>query len=46
VKRITPPSYATPRVGSVTTEGDAILKADELRALLGFDGSGVKFESN
>ena len=41
VKRITPPSYGTPRVGSKTTEGDSILRADELRAL-GFDGSGVK----
>jgi hypothetical protein len=41
VKRITPPSYGTPRVGSETTEGDSILRADELRAL-GFDGSGVK----
>ena len=41
VKRITPPSYATPRVGSETTEGDTILRADELRAL-GFGGSGVK----
>ena len=41
VTRITPPNYATPRAGSVTTEGDAILKADALRAL-GVDGSGVK----
>lgn len=41
VKRITPPIYATPRTGSVITEGDAILNADEVRAL-GFDGSGVK----
>ena len=42
VKRITPPSYGIPRTGSVTSEGDAILNADELRALKGFDGSGVK----
>jgi subtilisin family serine protease len=41
IKRITPPSYGTTRVGSVTTEGDAILRAAELRAL-GVDGSGVK----
>ena len=41
VKRITTPSYGTTRVGSKTTEGDTILRADELRAL-GFDGSGVK----
>jgi hypothetical protein len=42
VKRITPPRYGAPRTGSVTTEGDTILNADELRALKGFDGSGVK----
>ncbi|MGD8370451.1 MAG: S8 family serine peptidase [Syntrophobacterales bacterium] len=41
VKRITPPSYGTTRVGSVTTEGDAILRAAELRAL-GVDGSGIR----
>lgn len=41
VKRITPPRYGTPQVGSVTTEGDAILRANALRAR-GFDGSGVK----
>ena len=45
VKRVTPPNYGTPWVGSVTTEGDAILRADELRSL-GFDGSGVRVESN
>ncbi|MFB3045908.1 MAG: PKD domain-containing protein [Acidiferrobacterales bacterium] len=41
VRRITPPSYGIPQTGSVTTEGDAILNADALRAL-GFDGSGAK----
>ena len=41
VVRITTPSYGRSRSGSVTTEGDSILKADQLRAL-GFDGSGVK----
>jgi hypothetical protein len=41
VRRITAPRYGTPRVGSKTTEGDSILRADELRTL-GFDGSGVK----
>ena len=41
VSRITSPSYAAPRAGSVTTEGDAILGSDLLRAL-GVDGSGVK----
>jgi hypothetical protein len=41
IKRITPPSYGTTRVGSVNTEGDAILRAAELRAL-GVDGSGIR----
>lgn len=41
VTRITPPGYPTPRVGSVTTEGDVILNAAALRAL-GVRGSGVK----
>lgn len=41
VIRVTPPGYGTPMTGSVMTEGDAILKADLLRAL-GLDGRGVK----
>ncbi len=41
VSRITSPGYATPRAGSVTTEGDAILRSDLVRTL-GVDGSGVK----
>ena len=41
VRLITPPDYAVTRTGSVTTEGDAVLKADQLRAL-GFDGTGVR----
>jgi subtilisin family serine protease len=41
VKLITPPDYAVTRIGSVTTEGDAVLNADQLRAL-GFDGTGVR----
>ncbi len=41
VTRVTPPSYGRPHAGSKTTEGDAILKADQLRAL-GVDGTGVK----
>ena len=36
------PNYAVHRVGSVTTEGDAILHADQARARYGVDGSGVK----
>jgi hypothetical protein len=36
------PNYAVHRAGAVTTEGDAILHADQARAKYGVDGSGVK----
>ncbi len=36
------PDYPVRNAGSVTTEGDAILRADELRATYGADGSGVR----
>ena len=41
VRRIEPPSYATTMTGSENTEGDAVLRAVNLRGL-GFDGTGVK----
>jgi subtilisin family serine protease len=41
VVRITVPSYGLPAAGRVTTQGDAILRATELRAL-GASGQGVK----
>lgn len=41
VRAVKAPDYAIPRVGSKTTEGDVILRANELRAR-GFDGSGVR----
>ena len=41
VLQITPPNYGFPRTGSVNTEGDSILMADQLRQL-GLNGSGVK----
>jgi subtilisin family serine protease len=41
VKKITPPSYGKTRTGSVTTEGDVILGSDDVRNVLGFDGTGV-----
>ncbi|MGI9335410.1 MAG: hypothetical protein ACR2RL_19865 [Gammaproteobacteria bacterium] len=41
VTRIAPPSYRFTRAGSVTTEGDVILRADSVRGL-GVDGSGVR----
>lgn len=36
------PPYGVPQAGSVTSEGDAILRAAELRGALGVDGSGVR----
>lgn len=36
------PSYPVRRIGSVTTEGDAILHSDAVRSQLGLDGTGVK----
>ncbi|MFQ5769183.1 MAG: S8 family serine peptidase [bacterium] len=39
---IRPPDYALNMTGSVNTEGDSILKADDVRNILGIDGSGVK----
>lgn len=41
VQKITTPNYAQPRSGSVTTEGDRIHKANQLRSL-GLSGRGVK----
>jgi hypothetical protein len=41
VKRITFPSYGITNQGSKNTQGDAILKASQLRAL-GYDGRGIK----
>lgn len=42
VIRITTPDYAFPRTGSVNTEGDAVIRADDVRNMLGITGSGVK----
>ena len=41
VKLITTPGYRVTRIGSVTTEGDVVLKADQVRGL-GYDGTGVR----
>ena len=41
VEKITTPSYGTPAAGRVTTVGDSILQADQLRAI-GASGLGVK----
>ncbi|MBI2487095.1 MAG: S8 family serine peptidase [Deltaproteobacteria bacterium] len=42
VTKVTPPSYGKTRTGSVETEGDAILGSDDVRDILGFDGSGIR----
>jgi len=42
VIKVTPPSYAHTRAGSLTTQGDAVLGSDDVRNILGFDGTGVK----
>lgn len=42
VVKVTPPSYAHTRVGSVTTQGDAVIGADDARDSFGVDGSGIK----
>ena len=39
---IRPPSYAVRMTGSVTTEGDTILRADQVRSQLKVDGTGVR----
>jgi Subtilase family len=36
------PDYGVRQTGSVDTEGDAVLKADQVRSMLGVDGSGVR----
>ena len=42
VVKVAPPSYAHTRAGSLTTQGDAVLGSDDVRNILGFDGTGVK----
>lgn len=42
VKSVRLPDYGIPNTGSITTEGDIILNADQVRALFGVDGSGVR----
>ena len=39
---VRPPNYAVHRAGAFTTEGDDILRADQVRDTLGVDGSGVR----
>src|SRR3989337_3770471 len=41
VKKITPPSYGILRTGSVNSEGDMVMGSDDVRNMLGFDGTGV-----
>lgn len=42
VRLVRLPSYAFRQTGSVDTEGDAILKADQVRSQLGVTGKGVR----
>ena len=42
VKRIETPDYGFTNAGAVTTEGDSILRANQVREELGFTGSGIK----
>lgn len=42
VRGVRLPDYPVRSAGSVTTQGDAILRADELRQSFGVDGSGVR----
>ena len=42
VRRVQAPGYAYTRTGSVTTEGDQILQADQVRNSRGITGVGVK----
>jgi hypothetical protein len=42
VRLIRLPNYAVRMSGSVTTEGDAILRSDQVRQQLGLDGTGVR----
>jgi subtilisin family serine protease len=41
VQAIRPPDYAVKMTGSVTTEGDAVLRADDARSTFGITGSGI-----
>ena len=42
VRRITAPTYAVTNAGSITTAGDGILNADDLRSEMNVTGNGVK----
>jgi hypothetical protein len=42
VDKVTLPDYAYLRTGSTNTQGDAVMGSDDVRNVLGFDGSGVK----
>ena len=42
VQEITPPDYAVTKTGSINSDGDAIHRADLVRAFSGLTGAGVK----
>lgn len=41
VAKVALPDYAQTKVGPITTEGDSVLDSDDVRDILGFDGTGV-----
>lgn len=42
VRQIRPPVYAHRRIGSVTSAGDIVMRAEEMRSTLGVDGSNIR----
>lgn len=42
VRSITPPSYGKLNAGSVTSEGDSVIRSNLERSQLGFDGAGIR----
>jgi len=42
VRQIRPPVYAHRRVGSVASAGDVVMRAEEMRAAFGVDGSNIR----
>jgi hypothetical protein len=42
VRQIRPPVYAHRRIGNVTSAGDIVMRAEEMRAAFGVDGSNIR----
>lgn len=41
IVKVTPPDYAHTRTGAINSQGDEVLQSDDVRNILGFDGTGV-----